>query len=482
MTNAVILFTKAPISGFCKTRLYSFMSKDDAANLQDYLIKKNLEILSSVDVKIFIYLDGEYEFENFDTKKQQGENIGEKMSNALREVLNLGYKKVILIGSDLINLNKDILNLAFDILDNKNVVLSPSNDGGYSLIGLKSSRDDIFKLEKFSTNSVLKNTIEILNDKNLSYGLTPEISDIDTMGDIADYITNSKTKFLAQGEYNANFIYETKGIKKVLRIKMGSQIDVKNPSLYEYNAIKFLEPLNITPKVYEFFDKSVFLPLGGFSMEYLNGRVLNYETDLKIAANLLSKLHSFKSDKSNLKVANKPFLAMFDECKKMSSVYKNFKDKDDEILNMLNTFKTSLKSMGLNDDITSKSVINTELNNSNFIIGKNSYIIDWEKPLIGDKEQDLAHFLVPTTTFFKSDTILSEKQIDIFLNEYSKILNFGEKLFKKYYKFTLFRGFSWCAFAYAQSKTSGIKSPSYEKIKYYLSSEFIGNLKKWLAS
>ncbi len=165
------------------------------------------------------------------------------MSNALREVLNLGYKKVILIGSDLINLNKDILNLAFDILDNKNIVLSPSNDGGYSLIGLKSPRDDIFKLEKFSTNNVLKNTIEILNDKNLSHGLTPEISDIDTMSDIANYITNSKTKFLAQGEYNANFIYETKGIKKVLRIKMGSQIDVKNPSLYEYNALKFLESL-----------------------------------------------------------------------------------------------------------------------------------------------------------------------------------------------------------------------------------------------
>ncbi len=40
MTNAIILFTKAPISGFCKTRLHSFISKDDAANLQDYLIKK----------------------------------------------------------------------------------------------------------------------------------------------------------------------------------------------------------------------------------------------------------------------------------------------------------------------------------------------------------------------------------------------------------------------------------------------------------
>lgn len=481
MKNAIIFFTKAPIPGFCKTRLAYFMGDDNASNLQKFLIEKNLKILNTINAKIFIYLDGNFEFKDYEVKKQSGKNIGKKMSNAFNDILSIGYEKVILIGSDLSDLRPEILNLSFEILDFKDVVISPSDDGGYSLIGLKKPNKSIFNLEKFSSKFVFDKTICAVQKENLSYEITPKISDIDTINDIADFIVGCKTNFLAKGEYNANFSYCKNGIKKILRIKRDSQINVENPSLYEYNALKFLEPLDITPKVYDFFDKSVFLPLGGFSMEFLDGKVLNYETDLKIAANLLSKLHSFDTNGSNLIVAKKPFLEMFQECLKMSSIYESFDGAKSDVLDMLEIFKITLKTMGLEDDISSKNIINTELNNSNFIIGKKSYIIDWEKPLIGDKEQDLAHFLVPTTTFFKSDVVLKKEQMDVFLNEYAKSVSFSEKLFNKYYKFTLFRGFSWCCMAYVNN-TKKQKSPAYEKIKFYLGKEFIRNLKRWLAS
>ena len=55
--------------------------------------------------------------------------------------------------------------------------------------------------------------------------------------------------------------------------------------------------------------------------------------------------------------------------------------------------------------IANPCIINTELNSGNFLIGEgkeNSYVIDWEKALIGECEQDLAHFLAPTTTFLEN--------------------------------------------------------------------------------
>lgn len=476
MTKAVIFFTKAPIPGFCKTRLYEFLSPDDAANLQLFLINKNLEILKNIKAEIFIYISGEWEFENFKVYSQNGENIGKKMSNAFDEVFAKGYEKVLLIGSDLANLRPEILNKAFEILDFKDCVFSPSSDGGYSLIGLKSPCPRVFDLENFSTRTVLDESLKALKGK--SVGFVDEILDIDTIEDIANFITNHKCKFLAMGEYNANFSFQNGKKTEILRIKKGSQINNNEPSKYEFEALKFLEPLGITPKVFKLFDKSPFLPYGGFTMEFLEGRSLEYEKDLLIAAKLLSKLHLLDTTNTPLLVAKKPFFEMYEECLKFSKFYENSQFKSSEILKMLEFFKEHL-SENLSDEISSKSVINTELNSSNFIIGKNSFIIDWEKPLIGDNEQDLAHFLVPTTTLFKSENTLTKAQIYEFLNEYSKLKSFDEKLLKRYLKATCFRGFSWCAFAYAKAKISNTKSPAYEKIKMYLSSEFMTKLKRY---
>ena len=75
------------------------------------------------------------------------------------------------------------------------------------------------------------------------------------------------------------------------------------------------------------------------------------------------------------------------------------------------------------EDSPYQCCINTELNSTNFLIGgegKPNYIIDWEKPLFGDPAQDLGHFLAPTTTFWKTDVILREEEIENFLNEYLK--------------------------------------------------------------
>ena len=69
-------------------------------------------------------------------------------------------------------------------------------------------------------------------------------------------------------------------------------------------------------------------------------------------------------------------------------------------------------------------MVNTELNSGNFLIneGARSYLVDWEKPLLSEAAQDLAHFLAPTTTFWKTDTILDREAVGqaVYLNMIAK--------------------------------------------------------------
>ena len=138
-----------------------------------------------------------------------------------------------------------------------------------------------------------------------------------------------------------------------------------------------------------------------------------------------------------------------------------------------------IKNLGLDSTLENPCVINTELNNQNFIIGEKSYVIDWEKPIIGEREQDLAHFLAPTTTFWKTDVIFDNDTMENFLNEYDKLskIKVDRKKFVKYLLFTCLRGITWCSMAYTQyvdeNRDCGF---TFEKIKAYLSDEFLDNI------
>jgi aminoglycoside phosphotransferase (APT) family kinase protein len=132
-----------------------------------------------------------------------------------------------------------------------------------------------------------------------------------------------------------------------------------------------------------------------------------------------------------------------------------------------------------------RCIINTELNSTNFLINgenKNNYIIDWEKPILGEPAQDLGHFLAPTTTFWKTDIILSEKEINKFTKEYIKVVGNRfdtkdiEERLKLYLPITCLRGITWCAMAWVQYKDPNklIRNESTEKkLEAYLSNEFL---------
>ena len=488
MKNRIIFFTRVPKVGTTKTRLYDFVSPDTAVEIQKKLMKKNYNVLKKCGEEIAVYHDGqsiddkvmENILENREFSYQVGETLGDKMYNAINEELK-SSDKVILLGSDIYNLQENMIHAAFENLDEYDVIINPSVDGGYFLIGMKKAIKEVFDLPSYGDNTVLENLLTVCNEQKLSYYLGEAGLDIDTKEDLLLVETGyNNIKLLGAGEYNINFTFDEGDLKKVLRINMKSQMNLENQIEYEYETLQLLKDSGVTPKPYDLVTKTNLLPYKYLTMEFLKGRPLNYKTDMHIAAYLLSKVHNTLYGDNNLINATNPFQLMFDECKQMAGEYLSWDKADEKVSFYINRFlEKCLTLIPEKYSIANPCIINTELNSGNFLIGEgkeDSYVIDWEKALIGECEQDLAHFLAPTTTFWKTDIILSENEINEFLEEYRNYRNFDRKRFERYLIFNCLRGVTWCSMAFRQYSENDkmlMDDTTFKKIASYIELEFL---------
>lgn len=488
MKNRIIFFTRVPKVGTTKTRLYDFVSPDTAVEIQKKLMKKNYNVLKKCGEEIAVYHDGqsiddklmENILENREFSYQVGETLGDKMYNAIDEELK-SSDKVILLGSDIYNLQENMIHAAFEKLDEYDVIINPSVDGGYFLIGMKKAIKEVFDLPSYGDNTVLENLLTVCNEQKLSYYLGEAGLDIDTKEDLLLAETGyNNIKLLGAGEYNINFTFDDRDLKKVLRINMKSQMNLENQIEYEYETLQLLKDSGVTPKPYDLVTATNLLPYKYLTMEFLKGRPLNYKTDMYIAAYLLSKVHNTPYGDNNLINATNPFQLMFDECKQMAGEYLSWDKADEKVSFYINRFlEKCLTLIPEKYSIANPCIINTELNSGNFLIGEgkaDSYVIDWEKALIGECEQDLAHFLAPTTTFWKTDIILSENEINEFLEEYRNYRNFDRKRFERYLIFNCLRGVTWCSMAFRQYSENDkmlMDDTTFKKIASYIELEFL---------
>lgn len=300
-----------------------------------------------------------------------------------------------------------------------------------------------------------------------------------------------KVSFLAQGEYNINFTIEDLNKKYVFRVNTGSQLNLDNQIIYEYNALKTLEISKVTPKVYYVDNSKKHFDYGILIMEFLEGFPLNYDKDLNKASNIFGKIHSLDLDKidtSRFIIENNLFSDRILEANRLLESFlispiidKKLKSFFIKFLDYVEKNKHKEKYF-----INNKYHVinNTEVNSHNFIIGEESYLIDWEKPVISDPCQDLTQFLAPTTTLWKANYILSKEEIDKFYKEYIKVIGKDINIRERVHIYTPYlylRALSWCAYAYLeyQNPNKDIKNmDTYNKIKEYLDIGFMRNLLK----
>lgn len=114
-------------------------------------------------------------------------DLGAKLKGAFASGFRRGFNKVVVIGSDCPDLDRAILSPAFEALDQFPLVLGPSEDGGYYLVGLNREEPALFEGISWSTEAVLEQTLQIAQNRSIPYYLTPILRDIDEPQDLERY-------------------------------------------------------------------------------------------------------------------------------------------------------------------------------------------------------------------------------------------------------------------------------------------------------
>ena len=166
--NAVILFTRIPAPGKTKTRLQPFLTAGECCLLHRAFIRDIYHVLqkTETDCDIIACYMPEGDSAEIDALlpsahaflPQCGRDIGERMHNAIAQVLEKGYNRCLLIGSDLPLLRSEAVDEAFRLLESRDIVLCPTDDGGYYLIGMKEPCEKVFHLE-YGVSTVFEKTL-----------------------------------------------------------------------------------------------------------------------------------------------------------------------------------------------------------------------------------------------------------------------------------------------------------------------------------
>jgi len=186
----LVVFIKNPILGKVKTRLAASLGDQKALRIYKKLLDHTLQITGNLEYdKIVYYSDfvpekDEWLSTGFKQRLQIGQDLGQKMENAFEEGFRAGYSRIVIIGSDCFELTGCHIAEAFDNLENSNVVLGPATDGGYYLLGMTELFENVFENKKWSTHSVLRDTIKNLTDTNSKFYLLDQLNDIDTESDL----------------------------------------------------------------------------------------------------------------------------------------------------------------------------------------------------------------------------------------------------------------------------------------------------------
>ncbi|MEE9438273.1 MAG: TIGR04282 family arsenosugar biosynthesis glycosyltransferase [Saprospiraceae bacterium] len=193
VTKAIIIFIKNPVIGKVKTRIAKDVGDKIALEIyKKLLIHIHDTILKTSNIKLFIYYSDHvnnndmWNDKRFVKRLQSDGDIGVRMSKALDAVLQ-DCDSAILIGSDCAQLSFHHLVEALDNLENNDIVLGPTFDGGYYLIGMNYHYPKLFNGITWSTNTVFSKTEEIIKTLNLSSSHIEKLSDIDYIEDWNKY-------------------------------------------------------------------------------------------------------------------------------------------------------------------------------------------------------------------------------------------------------------------------------------------------------
>lgn len=287
---------------------------------------------------------------------------------------------------------------------------------------------------------------------------------------------------------------------------MGSQMHLDRQIEYEAHALGLLGSSGRTPSVYYVDNTKEYIDHGILVMEYLPGDHPAYSDSVEMngVMECMADIHSVRIPEDEviygepdgvprntvkLIAPADPAAAILDECEAMFRLYMDSPLGDDSVkvrLRKLLDRGHEIAEAGVPETALSDyhCCINTELNSTNFLVDDKKYVrlVDWEKPLYGDPAQDLGHLLAPTTTFWKTDCILSGEVIEKLIESYISAVDgrfdttgIRERT-HRLIDITCLRGLTWCAMAWVQYRDPDkliVNESTRIKLDAYLSDSFL---------
>lgn len=213
--QALIVFAREPKPGQVKTRLLTNLDVGFVTDLYRAFIQDVMHVaLDRPDwTPMLYYADREPDppflaryRAQCHVRQQQGEDLGERMHQAAADCFAEGFDRVVIIGTDCLDLTREDMVAAFECLHHIDFCLGPSTDGGYYLIGMRVIRSEPFRDVQWGTDTVLTKTLEKVDQIEHNVNLLPEKEDIDTLATLRRFARRMEAAPIAP--YTTQYIRE----------------------------------------------------------------------------------------------------------------------------------------------------------------------------------------------------------------------------------------------------------------------------------
>jgi rSAM/selenodomain-associated transferase 1 len=193
LTNrTLVIMAKAPRLGAVKTRLAESLSLQEVTELYRCLLNDTIALAQALDhVEIAIMCPAS-DVEDLSRAAansarivpQTGRGLAAGLASVFNHFATSGQQRVIAFNSDSPHLPASVLEAAFDVLEARDLVVGPTHDGGYYLVGARASHSDLFASDGMGTANALEALLTRARALGLSVHLTDPFYDIDVPGDL----------------------------------------------------------------------------------------------------------------------------------------------------------------------------------------------------------------------------------------------------------------------------------------------------------
>jgi hypothetical protein len=190
--RVLVIMAKAPRPGEVKTRLASSLSPEAVTDFYCCLLDDTLTLARSLhDVEVAIMCPesdvnelAELAGSGVNVVAQKGEGLAAGLTSVFVYFAGKHQRRIIAFNSDSPHLPRSVLDAAFETMGTHDVVVGPTQDGGYYLVGTKASRPTLFAGDGMGTSSALDRLLSRAQSLGLSVGFADHFYDIDIADDL----------------------------------------------------------------------------------------------------------------------------------------------------------------------------------------------------------------------------------------------------------------------------------------------------------